>query len=126
MIKHLNIKNLPNMIKFLLMLEEIKKTRKHFSNKFKRKVFLEYIKGRKPVQILTDFRVNLTEDKKYAVKLIHKWKNELYKNMGQLNLNYMNIDFDYAKTEIDFIGDDSEKDNILDELLTKNNKNSTL
>ena len=104
------------------MNEENKKTRKHFTASFKRKVLLEYAKGKKPAEILTVFGVNLTGDKKYALKLVNKWKNEMYKNMNILNLNFANIDFDYAEDEINSIGVDSEKDDILNELLTKNNK----
>ena len=104
------------------MFKENKKQRKHFSKQFKRKVLLEYAKGRKPADILSGFGVNLTKDKKYAPKLIHKWKNELYKNIGILSLNYANLDEDYSCCEINTMGNDDEADDILYELLTKNNK----
>ena len=107
------------------MSEKDKKTRKHFTRQFKRKVLLECAKGKKPAEILVQFGVDLTGDKKYAPKLINKWKKEMYKNMNCLALDFNNIDFDYAEDEIASIGDDNEEDNILDELLTKNNKNNT-
>ena len=99
------------------------KTRKEFSRKFKRKVLLEYLKGKKPDKIFSEFGVEFTNDKKYASKLIHKWKEELYKNFNILALSYINIDKNYSKTEINSIGSDEEEDKILDELLTKNNNN---
>ena len=100
-----------------------KKTRKHFTNKLKRMVLLEYAKGKKPSQIFLEYGIDPTEDKKYPPKLINKWKNELYKNMGLISLSFVNIDSKYAKQEIDSIGSDEEADNIQEELLTKNNKN---
>jgi len=105
------------------MKDKLKNTRKHFSAQFKRLILLEYAKGRNPAEIFTDFSVDLTGDKKYAVKLINRWKNEVYKNMNILSLNFHNIDFENARQEINSMGNDGETDNILDELLTKNNKN---
>ena len=104
------------------MLENNKKTRSFFTEKFKRKVLLEYAKGKKPAQILSEFGIPLSQDKKYALKLIHKWKGELYKNINLLELNLSNLDLNYAQQEIDTIGSDDEEDDILDEILTKNNK----
>jgi len=108
------------------MNEENKKTRKRFTRQFKRKVLLEYANGKKPAEIFSKFNIELTEDKKYPLKLIHKWKRELYENNGVLSLGYINIDLDYAKDELNNIGDDFEKDDILEELLKKNKKNNPL
>ena len=68
----------------------------------------EYSKGKKPSDILRGFEIEGSEDKKYAAKLIHKWKNEAYENMNMLALTWDNIDEEYAQNEIDSIGDDSE------------------
>lgn len=103
------------------MSEENKKTRNYFTRQFKRMVLLEYSKGKKPAEILEEFGIDLTEDKKYALKLINKWKKELYKNIKLLSLNYVNINPDFAGKEINTIGKDEEKDDILNEILTKNN-----
>ncbi len=107
------------------MMSENKKTRKRFTNQFKRKILLEYSKGKKPAEIFLENGIDFTADKKYALKLVHKWKQELYKNINWLSLEYCNIDFDYAQKEIDTIGKDSEIDNIPNEILTKNKKNDT-
>ncbi len=104
------------------MNKENKKTRKHFSNKIKRSVLLEYVKGKKPNEIFAELGINFTRDKKYASKLVNKWKKELYKNINILSLDFVNIDENYSEKEINTIGRDDEIDNILDKLLTKNNK----
>ena len=100
---------------------ENNKTKKHFSRQFKRMALLEYAKGKKPSQIFFELGVKSTDDKKYASKLINKWKQELYKNINLISLSFVNINSKYAKQEIDSIGDDGEIDTISEELLTKNN-----
>ena len=99
------------------------KTRKYFTNKIKRSVLIEYTKGKKPTEIFSDLGIDFTQDKKYAPKLINKWKNELYKNINIIALNFANTDFNYLEKEINSIGDDSETDDIVKELLIKS-KNS--
>ena len=103
------------------MFNKDKNQRKKFSNKFKRKIILEYIKGKNPAEIFFENGVDLTGDKKYASKLINKWKKEVYKNINILSLNFDNIDLSYAENEINSIGSDDEIDTITDEILTKYN-----
>ena len=102
------------------MSEKIIKTRKHFSNQFKRRVLLEYAKNKDASKVFSDNGIEFTGDKKYALKLIHKWKNEMYKNINILSSDYFNMDLNYIEKEIDILGDDNEKDDIVNEILTKN------
>ena len=98
------------------------KSKNTFSRQFKRKFLLEYSKGKKPNDIFEEFGINLTSDKKYASKMLHKWKNELYKNPLMLISEYVNLDLSYVNEEITAIGNDFENDDIIKELFTKNNK----
>ena len=83
-----------------------KNTRLNFSKPFKRRALLAYSSGKKACEILN----KKSPDKKYAAKLIHKWRNELYKNPNLIVLAYENIDLEYFKEEIDLIGNDFEED----------------
>ena len=102
------------------MPETIKKTRKHFSNQFKRRILLEYAKNKDASKVFLENGIDFTGDKKYALKLIHKWKNEMYKNINMLSCDYFNLDLDYIEKEIEILGNDSEKDDIVNEILIKN------
>ena len=86
------------------------KNRIFFSKSFKRKALLEFARGIKASDILN----KKSKDKKYASKLIHKWRKELYLNPNILALIYENVDFSYAKQEIDLIGDDNEEDDFVE------------
>ena len=91
-------------------------TRIHFSKPFKRRALLAYANGKKAKEILN----KESSDKKYASKLIHKWRNELYKNPNLIALIYENIDLEHFYEEIDLIGDDFEVDDFksLDDVIS--------
>ena len=59
-----------------------KKTRIHFSKSFKRKALLDFSQGIRASEILK----KESNDKKYASKLIHKWRKELYQNINERKL----------------------------------------
>ncbi len=67
---------------------------------------LAYSSGKKASEILN----KESSDKKYAAKLLHKWRNELYKNPNLIALIYQNIDLNYFVDEINLIGEDDEPD----------------
>ncbi len=60
-----------------------RKQRVGYSKQFKRIALIEYSKGKSPNEIFEYLSVKLvSKDKKYASKLIHKWRNEFYKNLS--------------------------------------------
>ena len=70
--------------------EDVKfnKERKTFSKQIKRKVLLEYAKGKNVNDIVKEYLFEDSDkikDEKYASKLIHKWKKEMYNNKEYLN-----------------------------------------
>lgn len=75
-----------------------------FSKKVKRKVLLELVKGSNPTQALlkhTSLSLDeITSDKKYAAKLIHKWKQEYYKNREILFILNHELDEEMIDEEI--------------------------
>lgn len=95
------------------------KQRIRFSKKVKREILLEVAKGAKIQDVLLKHIFSslneITQDKKYAPKLLYKWKQELYKNKEILNLLNHNIDLKAVSDEIKNIGDDKEEDFSLDE-----------
>ena len=88
-----------------------KKTRIHFSESFKRKALLDFSQGIKASEILK----KESNDKKYASKLIHKWRKELYQNPNMLALIYSNIDFSDCFDELKMLGEDDEYDDFIPE-----------
>jgi len=90
--------------------KDSQKQRKYFSKSYKRKALLEFSKGKRASDIIE----NESEDKKYASKLIHKWRRELYINRNLITLAPENIEVDYCPAEIDEIGTDNEKDDVLE------------
>jgi len=95
--------------------EDIKfnKQRITFSKKIKRKILLEIIKGEKPTKALlkhTSLTLEeISSDKKYAAKLIYKWKQEVYKNREILFLLNHELDEEMIDEEIANSGDDNEE-----------------
>ena len=91
--------------------------RVRFSRKIKRKILLEFAKGKKPHEIFLECAFDsldeITKDKKYAAKLIYKWRQELYHNKEILNLLNHKIDDEMIEEEIENIGDDNEKDYVM-------------
>ena len=95
--------------------------RVRFSKKIKREILLEITKGESAQNALLKHAFTsleeISKDKKYASKLLHKWKQELYENKEIINLLNHNIDNKIIETEINNIGDDKKDDFILDEAL---------
>lgn len=91
--------------------------RVRFSKKIKRNILLEIVKGTSAQDAFLKHAFEsleeITKDKKYASKLLYKWKQEMYENKEILNLLNHNIDFDVINAEINNIGDDEEDDFIL-------------
>ena len=85
------------------------KTRIYFTKSFKRWALIEFANGKKASEILK----NKSNDKKYASKLIHKWKKELYQNPNLIALLYENTDFEHFQKEINIIGEDNENDDFV-------------
>lgn len=85
-----------------------------FSKNIKRKVLLEVAKGESPENALLKHGLEslkeISEDKKYAAKLLHKWRKEMYENKEILNLLAHNIDKSALKEEIENMGTDEEEE----------------
>ena len=99
---------------------EEKKTRYQYSHDFKRQAVLEVYSGRKADEVLLESGYDLTElmkkDKKYAAKLIHKWKREFMKNPESLSiLNVEKLTDECLLKEISYLEryEDSDYDKYL-------------
>ena len=99
---------------------KINNQRVSFSKKIKRKMLLEFAKGKNPKDFLLEFvfdsLTNITKDKKYCAKLLHKWKKELYQNKNILSVLSHKIDKQMIEYEIENIDSSkflAEKQNIL-------------
>ncbi len=65
-----------------------RKKRVAYTKQFKRIALIEYSKGKKPNEIFKSLGVELvSNDKKYASKLLHKWKVEFYKNLSLYSMS---------------------------------------
>ena len=81
-----------------------------FSKRLKRLVLLEVIKGAKPKDALLKYAPialeEITKDKKYASKLIYKWKQEAYLNREMMFLLNHDIDNKMIDEEIEALSSD--------------------
>jgi hypothetical protein len=87
--------------------------RASFSKNVKRKILLELAKGQNPESALLKYAQTLKEisnDKKYAAKLLHKWRKEMYEDKQMLGLLNYDINKDDLKEEIKSMGEDDEAD----------------
>ena len=94
---------------------KINNQRVSFSKKIKRKMLLEFAKGKNPKDFLLEFAfsslINITKDKKYSSKLLHKWKKELYLNKNILSILSHKIDNQMIDYEIENIDTSALLDN---------------
>lgn len=83
-----------------------------FSKKIKRKFLLEYASGKSPNEIFSDnlnFPLDkISNDKKYASKLLNKWKQELYDDKEILHFLKNDINNNDIQDEINSLGTDEE------------------
>jgi len=97
--------------------------RTSFTKEFKRKILIEFSKGRSARDIFEEATLNIlkinTNDKKYCAKLIHKWKKELYINNKILAFTSIKPTDENLDYEINNIVFDFEKDDIEEEYATK-------
>ena len=88
--------------------------RASFTRRIKRKILLEIADGKKPIEVILKYASevveNNTTDKKYALKLIHKWKKEMYENKEILNILNHKIDNEIIEDEINAINIDENED----------------
>ena len=97
-----------------------------FSKKIKRDILLEIARGTSAQDAFLEYASlavdEITKDKKYASKLLYKWKQELYEDKEILNLLSHNVDTAMINNEINNIGNDDEEeflfDDAIDELKT--------
>ena len=84
---------------------KINSQRVSFSKKLKRKMLLEFAKGKNPKDFLFESAFSslkdITNDKKYSSKLLHKWKKELYLNKNILSILSHHIDNQMIDYEIE-------------------------
>lgn len=84
--------------------------RKTFSKKFKREILLEFIKGENIKNKLLEAAQEKTKDKKYASKLLHKWKKEFHLNPEAMLLLNHEIDIKMVENEVNSLGLDNEEE----------------
>ena len=93
------------------------KERVSFSRSIKRKILLEIANGKNPNKVLMELanipKEKFNNDKKYATKLIHKWRKEMYENKEILNILNHDLNQKIIEDEIVAIGDDKEEDIII-------------
>ena len=98
--------------------EKINNQRVTFSRKMKRKILLSLASGKSPDEAFLACAFNSLEDvshdKKYAAKLLHKWKKELYDAPEMLNFLNYEISKDMIYDEIKYIGTDEQMDEFED------------
>lgn len=86
-------------------MEKLKKT--YFSKQFKRIALIEYSKGKSAREVFKILGHEiLSDDKKYASKLIHKWKMEFYDKLCLPELSIRKLDKNLLMYEIENIIDD--------------------
>lgn len=89
-----------------------------FSRKIKRKILLEVAKGKSPQEALLMYAFDsieeISKDKKYASKLLHKWRKEMYENKEILNFLNHQFSFEMLDCEIDNMGSDEENERIFE------------
>lgn len=91
--------------------------RVHFSKYFKRRALIEFARLKKPNEALIacgfDLEKELVKDKKYAAKLLHKWRKELYNN-NQI-MSFMNFDLtdEVIKNELMYVSNGLEGDRVM-------------
>ena len=100
----------------------MEKHRIRYTKEFRRSAVLSVMQGKKSLEVLLSCGFDLSEvlknDKKYASKLIHKWKKEFFKN--QKSLCSLNIqDKDSIQNEISNLADNNEEDTISDYIKTQ-------
>lgn len=93
---------------------KINNQRISFSKNIKRKILLEIAKGENPEAALLKHAFEslkeISNDKKYAAKLLHKWRKEMYENKEILGLLNHDVDEMVLKEEIASIGADYEEE----------------
>lgn len=96
-----------------------------FSKKIKRKILLELAKGKRPQDILLEYAFvslsNITQDKKYSSKLLHKWRKELYSNKTLIHFLNNQVDNNVLNYEIENI-DESVTISTHDPIISENMK----
>jgi hypothetical protein len=85
-------------------------------------MLLEFAKGKNPKDFLLESAFSslkdITNDKKYSSKLLHKWKKELYLNKNILSILSHHIDnqmIDYEIENIDSSAFLNQQENILEQ-----------
>lgn len=100
----------------------MEKTRIRYSKEFKHNAVFEVLKGKKPLDVLLNSGFDISEvikkDKKYASKLIYKWKKELLKNKANI-LSANILDKSKIENELSNLTDYNETDPIKDYIKCK-------
>lgn len=98
--------------------------RVHFSKYFKRRALLEFARVKKPNEALRacgfDIDEELLIDKKYAAKLLHKWRKELYQNCEILSFMNCEMTDEALKREIEVLESSEGNEGRIMELASKN------
>ena len=89
--------------------------RKSYSKALKRKILLDIINGKKPQDAFLEYATEpieqISSDKKYVLKLIHKWKKEVYENKELMYLVNQNITSELLEDEIEIMDEIKNEEN---------------
>lgn len=93
---------------------KLNEKRTTFSKGLKRKILIEITKGVKPEDALLKYAFDslgdITKDKKYASKLIHKWRKEIYEHKEFLYLINHELDDEALDYEIENLSNEDDDD----------------
>lgn len=86
----------------------------YYPKTLRRQAFIEISKGKKLCDFLIEKGYNISDlikkDKKYALKLAHKWKQEFFTHKELININSYKLTDDILKDELMIIQSDKESD----------------
>lgn len=102
---------------------KINEQRISFSKKIKRQILLDVARGYdenetflRHTQVLLS---EITSDKKYVSKILHKWRKELYADREYLKINSYGVDKIMLQDEIKNMGKDEEFDEVQEVAIRK-------
>lgn len=105
-------------------MQENKQKRIRYSKEFKRWALKEAVSGKNNNDILRasgfDIEPLIKKDKKYASKLLHKWRKEIFENSSKMYITSIKLTDKVIKDEIESMYFEDDIDEIM--LLRKNNR----
>ena len=98
-------------------MQEEKQKRIRYSKEFKRWALRVASSGKSNNDILRasgfDIEPLIKKDKKYASKLLHKWRKEIFENSSKMHISSMKLTDEVIKDEIESMYFDDDVDEIM-------------